>query len=286
MLLACNILLDGVVYGMLLFMIALGLSITMGLMRVTNLAHGVFAMLGGYLLATFATAGGLPWPLSVALAVSAVALGAVPLERLLIRRVYARSELDQVLLTIGVVFCAVSLITMAYGSSLKAVPFPALLSGSLDLGFRVMPAQRVLVLAAGVSSFLGVYVLVERTVFGVHLRAAIDHPQIAGAVGINTRRVASIAFAVGAGMAALGGIVGAELLPMEPFYPLKYLVLFLAVVAVGGLGSIAGTLAAAMVLGLIETAAKYLVPQLASILFFVTILVILSVRPQGLFGRA
>ncbi|WP_127556710.1 branched-chain amino acid ABC transporter permease [Saccharospirillum alexandrii] len=281
-----NILIDGVVYGLLLFMIAVGLTITMGLMRFINLAHGVFAMLGGYAAIWLIRQMGLPWLPGVIIAVLAIAAISVPLERWLVSRVYQRPPLDQVLLTIGIVFCMVAISGLVFGTRVSSMPFPEFLSGSLDLGFKVLPAQRILVVSVGVASFVGLWLLLEKTRFGIQLRATVDNVQTASAMGINTRRVATLAFALGAGMAALGGIVGSALMPIEPYYPLTYMVLFLAVVAVGGQGNLTGTLVGALLLGMIDTATKYLAPQLSSILFFVAIIVIISLRPNGLFGRA
>ncbi len=280
-----NIVVDGVIYGVLLFIITIGLSITMGLMRFVNLAHGMFAALGGFIAIVAMEKTGLPWGWSALLAVLAVGLLSVPLERFVISRVYNRSPLDQVLLTIGLVFIAVALIGIVFGTRMNVMPFPEMLSGSLDIGFRIMPAQRVLVLVTGIAAFAALWFLIEKTRFGIRLRAAVDHPSTAAAVGINTKSVATIAFALGASMAALGGIVGASLLPIESFYPLKYMVLFLSVVAVGGLGSLGGTLCGALILGMIDTATKYLAPELSSILFFVAVIAIISWRPHGLFGR-
>lgn len=280
-----NVVIDGLIYGVLLFMIAVGLSITMGLMRFVNLAHGVFAMLGGYIAIELISNLGMPWVVGVALAVITVALGSLPLERFLISRVYSRTALDQVLLTIGITFISIALVSLVFGTRMSAMPLPEVLSGSLNIGFRTMPAQRILVLTAGILVFFSLWLMIEKTTFGIRLRAAVDHPATASAVGINTRVVATSAFALGAGMAALGGIVGSSLLPIEPFYPLKYMVLFLSVVAVGGLGSLVGTLASALTLGMVDTATKYLAPEYSSILFFIAIIIIISMRPNGMFGR-
>lgn len=285
MVLAANILIDGVAYGMVLFMIAVGLSITLGLMRVVNLAHGLFAMLGGYGLATLAARLGLRFEAAAVLGVAAVALLALPLERLLIRRIYGRDELEQVLLTIGITFVGIALASILFGSGLTPIEWPIYLQGALDLGFRVLPRQRLLVLAAGLAVLVGLWLVMTRSDFGIRLRAAVDDAATAEAIGIDTGRVRALAFALGAGLAALGGISGAELLPIEPYYPLKYLVLFLAIVAVGGLGTTPGTFAAALLLGLAETTAKYLWPDAAAILFYLTMFIVLSIRPRGLFGR-
>lgn len=286
MILLGNILIDSTAYGMVLFMIAVGLSITLGLLRVVNIAHGSFAMFGGFCAAALSQHLGLRYELSVVLAVVAAAALALPLERWLISRIYQRPELDHVLLTIGIAFISIALVNLLFGASVTALPLPEYLSRPLDLGFRQIPLHRVFGVALGVSTMLGLWLLIERTAFGIKVRAAVDHAPAAQALGINIRRVYTVAFALGAGLAALGGIAGAELMPMEPYYALKYLVQILAVVTVGGVGNIQGTFVAALLLALIETAAKYLWPEIASILLYLTMLLVLTWRPQGLFGRS
>lgn len=280
-----NILLDGIAYGSVLFMIAVGLSITLGLLRVVNVAHGAFAMIGGFLAAALSQHWGLPYEASAALAIVLVALLALPIEQGLISRIYRRPELDHVLLTIGLVFICIGATNLLFGSAITSVRLPPYLSQPVDLGFRVIPLQRLGVIGLGLATLAGLWLLVERTAFGIRVRAAVDHDQAAQAVGINIRRIYAAAFALGAGLAALGGIAGAQVIPMEPYYALKYLVQILAVVTVGGTGNIHGTFAAAMLLALIETAAKYLWPEIASILFYLTMLLVLTWRPRGLFGR-
>lgn len=280
-----SILVDGIAYAMILFMIAVGLSMTMGLMRVVNLAHGAFAMFGGFLAATLPAAFGLPPVVAMLLAVAVVAAAALPIERWLIRRFYRRPELDQMLVTIGVMFVLIALANMLFGSGLKAIDLPQALTGTIDLGFRSVPTHRVAVTVLGLIVLALLWFTVERSSFGIRVRAAVDNAPIAQAVGIDTRRIYALAFAAGAALAALGGIAGAELLPMEPAYASKYLVTFLAVVAVGGHGTLFGSFLAALLLGLVETTTKYLVPQLSSVAFFATMFLVLLVRPQGLFGR-
>jgi branched-chain amino acid transport system permease protein len=203
----------------------------------------------------------------------------------LISRVCRRPELDQALLTIGLAFVAIALVNLWFGASFTSIELPAWLSGPVDLGFRSFPRHRLAVILLGILVSAALWIFIERSRFGIRLRAAVDNAGIAQAVGINTTRLYSTAFALGAGLAALGGIAGAELLPMEANYPVKYLVLFLAVVAVGGQGTLFGTFLAAILLGVIDTAAKYLLPDIASISFYLTMLVVLTLRPQGLFGR-
>ena len=280
-----SILVDGFAYAMILFMVTIGLSMTMGLMRVVNLAHGAFAMLGGFLAALLPTWLGLDPLFAMALAIAAVAAVALPIERGLIRRFYQRPEIDQMLLTIGVMFVVIALCNMAFGSGLTALRLPNFLQGSVDFGGRSIPRHRLAVMALGAVVLAVLWFSVDRSSFGIRVRAAVDNAPIARAVGIDTTRIYAITFAAGAGLAALGGIAGAELLPMEPAYASKYLVTFLAVVAVGGHGTLFGSLLAALLLGLVDTTVKYLIPELSSIAFFLTMYIVLMIRPQGLFGR-
>ena len=280
-----NLLIDGLAYGMVLFVIAVGLSVTLGLMRFVNLAHGAFAMIGGY--ATALLVREAQWNFWVALLAALVltaALGAA-LEALVLRHLYRRSELDQVLFTIGLSFFLIAATNALAGPQVQLIPLPPELAGSVDLGFRTLPAQRLLVLGAGLLVAAGAAYTMAKTRFGIWLRAAVDHPETAGTLGIPIRKVQCASFAAGAALAALGGVLGAELMPLEPYYALKYLVLVLVVVAVGGMGSIAGSLLAAVVLGLVETASKYFASQWGSLFFFGAMAVMLAWRPQGLLKR-
>lgn len=281
-----NIFVDGVAYGMILFMIAVGLSVTMGLMRVINLAHGGFAMLGG----AFAhwLAHDLGWSFAAALPAAillTVAL-ALPLERLVYRHIYGFGEFQQVLATIGLTFLMIASVNLWQGSALLSVPMPESLKAPVNLGFRTLPLHRLVVIGLGLLVVVGLWLLLDRTRFGIRLRAAVDNRATASAIGIDTSAIYLLTFGLGAGLAALGGIFGAELLPVDAYYPLRYMVLFLIVVAVGGMGSIAGSFAAALGLGILETAARYLVPDLATIGFFALVIALLALRPQGLLGRA
>lgn len=280
-----NILLDGVAYAMILFMITVGLSMTMGLMRVVNMAHGGFAMAGGFLAATLPGLLGLPPLAAIVVAVVAVAVAALPIERWLIRRFYRRPEMDQMLVTIGLMFVMIALATLVFGSGTTNLKLPEAMLGTVDLGSRSIPRHRLWVMGLGVAVLAVLWLSVEKSSFGIRVRASVDNAAIAQAMGINTTRIYAIAFAAGAGLAALGGIAGAELLPMEPAYASKYLVIFLAVVAVGGHGTLLGSFLAALLLGTVDTATKYLLPQLSSIVFYLTMFLVLLIRPQGLFGR-
>jgi branched-chain amino acid transport system permease protein len=280
-----NILVDGLAYGMVLFVIAVGLSITLGLMRFVNLSHGAFAMLGGYCAALLTREAGWNFWLALPAAVLVTALAGAVLEMLVLRHLYRRKELDQVLFTIGLTFVMIAGTNALAGPQVQLIALPPILSGSVDLGFRTLPAQRLLVIGAGLLVAAGAAWTVASTRFGIWLRAAVDHSGTASTLGIPIRLIQCASFAAGAGLAGLGGILGAELMPLEPYYALKYLLLVLVVVAVGGMGSIAGSLAAAVLLGLIETASKYLASDWGSLFFFIAMAALLAWRPRGLLTR-
>lgn len=281
-----NIAVDGIAYGMILFMISVGLSVTMGLMRVINLAHGAFALAGGALAHALILGAGLGYLVAAPLAIAGTVALAFASERVLFRRIYRLGELQQVLATIGITFMVIALVSRLLGSSLLAIPLPQFLQQSIDLGFRVLPTHRLAVIVVGLAVIAGLYLTIERSRFGTRLRAAVDNRSIASALGINTDTIYAASFCLGAGLAALGGILGAELLPIDAYYPLRYMVLFLIVVSVGGLGSISGSFAAALALGILETASRYLIPDFGTIVFFSAVMALLAVRPAGLLGKA
>jgi branched-chain amino acid transport system permease protein len=276
--LLANVLIDGLAYGMVLFIIAVGLSVTLGLMRFVNLAHGAFAMIGGYVAALLTREA--QWSFWLALPAALVVSGATGalLEALVLRHLYRRTELEQVLFTIGLSFFLIALTNALAGPQVQLIVLPPLLAQSVDLGFRALPAQRLLVIGAGLLVAGSVAWTVARTRFGIWLRAAVDRADTAATLGIPIRTVQCASFAAGAALAGLG----AELMPLEPYYALKYLVLVLVVVAVGGMGSLPGSLLAALVLGTVETASKYLASDWGSLFFFVAMAGLLAWRPDGL----
>jgi branched-chain amino acid transport system permease protein len=280
--LLANILIDGIAYGMVLFIIAVGLSVTLGLMRFVNLAHGAFAMTGGYIAAWLVREQGLSFYVGVPLAVLATGLLGALLEVTVLRRLYRRTELQQVLFTIGLTFLFVATANLLAGPEVQLIPLPPALSFAVDLGIRTLPAQRLLVIASGLLVVLAAFWVLNKSRFGVWLRATVDNTAEASALGIPVQLVYVATFAVGAALAGLGGILGAELMPLEPYYPVKYLVLVLVVVAVGGMGSIAGSLAASLTLGIIDTASKYLASDWGSLFFFLAMALLLAWRPHGL----
>ena len=284
---ALSIATDALAYGMVLFIISIGLSVTMGLMRVVNLAHGAFAMIGGYLASYGTRSLGLGYETALVAAVLGTVVIAMPLEALLYRRIYGSGDpLPQILMTIGVTFVVIGVANFLLGPSLKTIPLPPAISGPVDIGFRTIPAYRLFVIACGAAIALGLWLLLEKTGFGVRLRAAVDNPGMAAALGVRTERIYAACFALATGLGAFGGVVGAELLPVEPYYALRYMVSFLVVVSVGGAGSIPGALLAALLLGLADTTGKYLFPDFGEFFFYLAVIVIVFVFPRGLLGRA
>ena len=292
-----TLLFDGVAYGMLLFVLALGLAVTMGLMNFINLAHGAFAMAGGYVLVVLMQKA--PWPFGDAVGwpflaclpaafVVTAALGAL-LEATLYRRMYGRPHLDQVLFSIGLTFMAVAAVDFVMGSSQQNITLPDWLrqrfefgSGPLMLG---MGAYRLFIIASCVALALGLQAVLSKTRFGSRLRAAVDDPRVAAGLGIPVNRVFLLTFAVGSGLAGLGGALGADILGLDPAFPLKYMVYFLIVCAVGGTSSITGPLMAAVVLGIADVMGKYYLPKLGSFIVYALMIAILLWRPHGLFTR-
>ena len=280
-----SILFHGLAYAMILYIISVGLSVTMGLMGFVNLAHGVFAMAGGYVTVTLMNDYGVPF--GVALLVAFLVVGAVSMvmERGLYARLYGASELEQVLFTIGLVFMAVALVRYAWGPLPQRMTLPTVLSGQIDLGFRTFPVYRTFLIGVSFVLVLVLWLGIERTNFGAQIRAAVDNRRMAESLGINTRRLFTLTFALGSGLAAFGGGLGADILAISPGYAVEYLVYFLIVVAVGGLGSLRGPFVAALLLGISDTACKYLVPELGAFFIFLAMIAILLWRPAGLFGR-
>lgn len=280
-----SIAVDALAYGMVLFVISIGLSVTMGLMRVVNLAHGAFAMIGGY-FASYATQSlGFHYSLAIALAVIGTVIIAVPMEKLLYRRIYGAPELTQVLMTIGITFCIIGLTNYIFGPTLKTVSIAETLRGSVDLGFRSVAKHRLFAIICGLIVAGGLWYLIERTSFGVKLRAAVDNANMAAALGVRTEIIYAVSFALAIALAAFGGVVGAELLPLEPYYALRYMVTFLVVVSVGGPGSIPGALIACLLLGTIDTTARYLAPEYGEFFFYLAVIIIVTLFPRGLAGR-
>jgi branched-chain amino acid transport system permease protein len=281
-----TILVDGIAYGMLLFVLACGLSVTLGLMNFINLAHGSFAMAGGYVAVALANRMGAPLAAALAAAFVVPAIAGAVLERTLYRHVYPRSHLDQVLFTIGLVFMSVAAVDYFMGSQQVFIQLPRGLEGQIEIaGVRVGRYRLLIVAVCGVVAFSLQYVL-TRTRFGSRLRAAVDDARTARGLGIPVNRVFALTFAVGSGLAGLGGALGAEILGLDPHFPLKFMIYFLIVVAVGGTSSLTGPLLASVLLGIGDVAGKYYVPDFGAFAIYTIMIAMLVWRPRGLFARA
>jgi branched-chain amino acid transport system permease protein len=275
----------GIAYGMILYVISVGLSVTMGLMGFTNLAHGVFAMAGGYILCSSLSSYQTPFPLALLLSFVLVAAASVILERLLYSRLYGASELEQVLFTIGLIFMSVAVARLIFGTLQQPVVLPEYLKGPLTVMGREFPIYRVFLIVFSAAMIGALWLGVERTLWGAMVRAAVDNRAMAQSIGINTKRLFTITFAVGSGLAGLGGALGAEIVAIQPTYPFEQLVYFLIVVSVGGLGSLRGPFVAALLIGITDTACKYWVPQFGAFFIYAATIGLLLWRPAGLFGK-
>ncbi len=282
---AVSILFDGLAYAMFLFITSVGLSVTMGLMGFVNLAHGAFAMAGGYIVVSLTRNLGIGFAPSLAIAAVAVGAVSVVFERGLYRRLYKATDLEQVLLTIGLAFMAIATATYLYGPIPKSVPLPPWLQGDINLGFRAFPTYRALLIVLGIVLISVLWYGFEKTNIGAKIRAAVDNRRMAESVGINVDLLFTLTFALGSGLAALGGGLAIQLFGLSPSFAVLYLVLFLIVVAVGGLGSLKGTLLAALVIGVIDTAGKYLYAEAGGFFIYAITVIVLLIKPAGFYGR-
>jgi branched-chain amino acid transport system permease protein len=285
MLPALGVLFDGIAYGMLLFLMSVGLSVTLGMMNFVNLAHCSFAMLGGYVTVTLMNAAGWPFLVTLPAAFVAGAAASIVLERIFFRRFYNSNELNQCLLTIGIVFVSIATAAYIYGTDQQPMQLPSYLQGSYHVAGVDLAVYRLfLIVVAGLITAI-LMVTLESTRFGAQVRAAVNNQRMARGLGIDVDRLFAFTFALGGGLAGLGGALALPMLGLDPSFALTYLIYVLIVVAVGGLGSIAGSLAAAMLLGVADMAGKYYVPALGSVLIYLVMLVMIMWRPSGLFGR-
>src|SRR5882757_4193742 len=281
-----NMLLGGLAAGMVLFIVSVGLSVTMGLMGFVNLAHGGFAMIGGYVIVLAMNKLGVPFLPAMALGFIVVAAVSAVFERLLYARLYRAPELDQVLFTIGLVFMMMAAVILVVGPETQPLMLPTWMQGQINLGFMTYRAYSIIVIGVGVGIMLALWLGFERTRMGAQIRAAVDNRRMAESLGINIGRLFTITFAFGSGMAALGGGLGAEFLGLDPQYPLKYLVMFLIVVAVGGSGRVTGVFYASVLIGVLDFTLKKYLPQGGTVFIYGMTILLLLWRPQGLFGRA
>lgn len=280
-----SILFTGTAYAMVLYIISVGLSITMGLLGIANLAHGAFAMAGGYLLITLLNRFAVPFGLALVMAAAIVAAASIVLERLLYARVYKAGEFDQVLLSMGLIFVASAVAQYIYGPIPETVAVPAALSGQVDLGLRTFPLYRVFLIVTGIAIFVALVLVIEWTNTGMRIRATVDNRAMAEAVGIDTRTLFSAVFAVGSALAAIGGGLGGDMIAITPGYPLENLAYFLIVVSIGGLGTVSGPFIAALLLGIGDSACKIIAPQFGAFFIYLCLFGFLLLRPGGLLNR-
>jgi branched-chain amino acid transport system permease protein len=281
-----SMLLGGLAAGMVLFIVSVGLSVTMGLMGFVNLAHGGFAMIGGYVIVLAMRRWGIGFVPALAAGFLVTAAVSVVFERLLYARLYKAAELDQVLFTIGLIFIMIASVTLVVGPETQPLFLPPALQGQIDLGILHYRTYSIFLIVVGIAIVVGLWLGFERTRMGAQIRAAVDNRRMAESLGINIGRLFTLTFAFGSGMAALGGGLGAEFLGLDPQYPLKYLVMFLIVVAVGGLGRVAGVFYAALIIGVLDFVLKKYLPQGGTLFIYALTILLLLWRPQGLFGRA
>jgi branched-chain amino acid transport system permease protein len=277
---------NGISFGMILFLISSGLTVTLGVMRLVNLAHCGFAMIGGYIAMAAVDYLGFGLLASVPVAVVGTMIIAAAIERTLFQWTYGISELGQILMTIGLAFVMVALCNILFGPLLHALPVPDWLTGNFNVAGVIVSVYRCFLVAVSGLIAIGIWYVVERTDFGARLRASVDNPRMARCAGINVRRIFSFTFTAGCGLAAVGGVLGTQMLPIEPFYALNYLILVLIVVATGGLGSLKGSFTAALIIGVIDTYGRYILPAGGGFVMYAIVLVVLLARPQGLFARA
>ncbi len=281
-----TILFDGVAYGMLLFVLACGLSVTLGLMNFINLAHGAFAMVGGYVTALLMDRAGVPFLVTLPAAFLIPAVIGVVLERTLYRRLYGATPLDQVLFTIGLVFMAMPVASYFLGSEPMQVHLPDWLSGSFSFHGVGISRYRLFIIAVCGVIAAALQLLLVGTRFGAQLRAAVDDQRVADGLGMNVGLIFSVAFAIGAGLAGLGGALAADVVGgVDPSFPVKFLVTFLIVVTIGGSNGILGALLGALLLGVLDVAGKYYVPSIGAFIIYAVMITTLIVRPQGLFAK-
>ena len=280
-----TILFDGIAYGMLLFILACGLSITLGLMNFVNLAHGAFAMAGGYVTVVLMNRYGVSFYLCLPAAFIVTAIIGVILERLLYRRLYSASHLDQVLFSIGLVFMAISAVDYFTGGQQQMFNLPPELQGRFNVLGIGIGRYRLFIIVICAALAIGLQFALTRTRFGSQLRAAVDDGRVARGLGINTSLIFALTFALGSGLAGLGGALGGDLMGLDPNFPLKFLIYFMIVVTVGGTSSITGPFVAALLLGIADVAGKYYLPAVGAFIIYALMVLVLVFRPHGLFSR-
>ena len=277
-------LLNGVTFAALLFLVASGFTLIFGLMRIVNLAHGALYLLGGYLALAVATRTG-SFTLGLAAAAAGIALVGLAIDRVLLGFVKG-FELRQVLLTLGLALAMNDLALVIWGGDTFSVPIPEWLQGPLRLGTMVYPKYRLFVLAVGIAVFIGLWLLINRTRLGALIRAGVDDAEIVEAMGVDIKRVFVVTFMLGAALAGLGGALGGAFLSLYPTADSAILVFSLAVVIIGGRGSLLGAAVGSLLVAMLANFGQVWFPELAYFVIFGPMALLLAFRPLGLFGRA
>ena len=280
-----GVLFDGFAYGMLLFLLSVGLSVTLGMMNFVNLAHCTFGMIGGYVTVTLMNSFGWPFLATLPMAFLIAAAISVVFERTMFYRLYRATDLDQCLLTIGLVFVSIAVFAYVYGTIQQPVNLPSYLRGSIHIGGMTLGIYRIFLIVFALVVTAVLVLTLEYTRFGTQVRAAVDNQRMARGLGINVDGAFAITFALGSGLAGLGGALAIDIVGLDPSFALAFLIYVLIVVAVGGLGSIGGSFAAAIVLGISDMAGKYYFPAIGSFLIYLVMLSLLMWRPAGIFGK-
>jgi branched-chain amino acid transport system permease protein len=279
------ILVYGISYGLILCLLSIGLVVTLGLMRVVNLAHGAFAAIGGYVAVSLGAKLALPFPLAVTVAVVLVGALSLVLERLFFVQLYGSTELNQVLQTIGLTYIAIGIFALTFGPNVFPVKLPSYMLGSIKLGQVDLEAYRLVVATVSLVILATLWMVFDRTNFGARVRAAVDNPSMAEATGINVRHLFSVTFALSAALAALGGAIGSAMFPLEPLYPFRYIVLVMMVVVLSGRGNIKAATVVSIVIGISETGVRLLLPEIGSFLIYLVLIALVVWRPDGLYAR-
>ncbi len=278
---------NSITFGGLLFLLSSGFSLIFGLMRIPNLTHGSLFMIGAYVGATFVigvVGAQLNFWLAAAIATAAVAITGALIERLFLRQL-SGNELAQVLVTLGLSFIAADFCLMMWGGDPLTVSTPPELVGFARAGSVVFALYRLAIIAIAIVVAIGLWLLLERTRLGAMIRAGVDDPEMARVVGIRVSQLFTIVFALGAGLAGFAGVIGAPILSVYPGLDQDMLPLALVVVILGGSGSLLGSFVGSLVVGFIYNFGQALLPELAYFVLFLPMLLVLLLRPQGLFGR-
>lgn len=273
----------GLSIAMLLFILAAGLTLIFGMLGVINFAHGALYMLGAFVAYEIARASGNFWVALVAAPLAIAVVGAA-MERLLLRPLYDRDHVEQLLMTFGAILVIEEFVRMTWGFGYRDLPLPRELSGAVSIFGDRIALYRIFLIGIGLAVGIGLYLVIEKTRLGMVLRAAMTHPMMVRSLGIRVDRIRTLVFAVGAGLAALGGAIAAPLLPVQVGMGFTIIVECFVVVILGGLGNIRGAIAAAGLLGLVQAFGQHYLPEWIDIATYMVLILVLLVRPQGLFS--